>query len=160
MSFQLHDLKVIKLHFLVRIQDLNLCSIIVLVYTEEVIFKRIDTFRFFDIAGLVVLFLLLKLRFKFAIDFGILLLALLLLLLIRLFALQERDRSIVIVVVVSCVGDVVTVSPKDFILFDLLIFGIACLDLFVQSLARQKRPRGETTTSIESCKEAILLSPD
>ena len=33
-SFQLHNLKVVKLHFLVRVQDLNLRSIIVLVNAE------------------------------------------------------------------------------------------------------------------------------
>ena len=58
-SLKLHNLEVVKFHFLVRVQDLNLRSVIVLVYTEEVIFKRVDTFRLFDIASLVVLFLLL-----------------------------------------------------------------------------------------------------
>ena len=112
----------IEFYFLVRIQNLDLYSFASLIFLDEVIFKRHDSFGLLDVALLIVLFRLLNQSIDLLLLFFLYpkVLQRLQLFLERFFALQESDRSVGQIKVIARVCNVIIVRSENFILIHLV----------------------------------------
>ena len=78
----------------------------------------------------------------------------------RLSSFEQLNRAVYLIVETLCVRDVVFVRSVNFIIRDLLVTRISFLMLDIQQLSSHKWPRDEWPTFVQSCEEAIFLSPD